>query len=54
MDAEENMRSGSMSVVSRLEPRNSEGRCEGGDIGMPFFFLFLVGGAVAMVLWWWW
>jgi hypothetical protein len=30
-----------MSVVSRLEPRKSEGRREEGDVGMPFFiFIF--------------
>jgi len=39
-----------MSVVSRLEPKKSEGRRSEGDGGMPFLFLSCesgVGGAFA-------
>jgi hypothetical protein len=51
MEAEENMRSGSMSVVSRLEPKKSEGRRSEGDVGMPFFF-YLVRVALVVLLRW--
>lgn len=51
MEAEENMRSGSMSVVSRLEPRKSEERRSEGDVGMPFSCC-LVRVAVAVVRLW--
>jgi hypothetical protein len=37
MEAEENTRSGSMSVVSGLEPRKDEGRRDEGDGGMRSF-----------------
>lgn len=44
--------SGSMSVVSRLEPRKSDGRREEGDVGMPWGLFFLgemcSGGVVVM------
>lgn len=44
------MRSGSMSVVSRLLPKKSDGRREEGDAGTPFLSVILVRVAVAVLL----
>ena len=53
MAAEANIRSGSMTVVSRSLPRKSDGRRSEGDVGMGFpFFLFFSERHSGDVGWW--